>query len=126
MEFILLRPLDAERWAGAVDAVGGTTLATLLSQLRYRASVASCGLAGGTDLATTVLPFLLRGVNLLGIDSVMCPMERRQRAWDRLAAELPADVLEGMTEVIPLDALPEYGGRILAGRTRGRVVVEMG
>ena len=120
------RPLDAERWAGAIDAVGGTTLATLLSQLRYRASVASVGLAGGTELTTTVLPFLLRGVNLLGIDSVMCPMERRQRAWDRLAAELPADTLEGMTEVIPLDALPEYGGRILAGQTRGRVVVEMG
>ena len=120
------RPLDAERWAGAIDAVGGTTLATLLSQLRYRASVASVGLAGGTELTTTVLPFLLRGVNLLGIDSVMCPVERRQRAWDRLAAELPADMLESMTEVIPLDALPEYGGRILAGQTRGRVVVEMG
>ena len=112
--------------AANVLAVGGTTLATLLSQLRYRASVASVGLAGGTELTTTVLPFLLRGVNLLGIDSVMCPVERRQRAWDRLAAELPADMLESMTEVIPLDALPEYGGRILAGQTRGRVVVEMG
>ena len=120
------RPLDAERWAGAVDAVGGTTLATILSQLKYHASVASCGLAGGTELATSVLPFLLRGVNLLGIDSVMCPAERRQRAWDRLAAELPADTLEGMTGTIPLDALPEYGRRILAGRTRGRVVVEIG
>ncbi len=120
------RPLDAERWAGAVDAVGGTTLATVLSQLCYHASVASCGLAGGAELTTSVLPFLLRGVNVLGIDSVMCPAERRRRAWDRLAAELPADVLEGMTEAIPLDALPEYGRRILAGQTRGRVVVEIG
>ncbi len=74
------RPLDSERWAGAVDAVGGATLATVLTQLKYRASVAACGLAGGTDLPTTVIPFLLRGVNLLGIDSVMCPRERTHRS----------------------------------------------
>lgn len=120
------RPLDAERWAGAVDAVGGTTLATLLSQMRTRASVAACGLAGGSDLPTTVLPFLLRGVNLLGIDSVMCPAPRRERAWARLAAELPPDALRSMVETIPLDALPEYGRRILKGGIRGRVVVEVG
>jgi len=83
------RPLDRERWAGAVDAVGGTTLATILTQLNYRASVASCGLTGGSDLPATVIPFLLRGVNLLGIDSVMCPYEERVAAWRRLAGDLP-------------------------------------
>lgn len=119
------KPLDAERWAGAVDAVGGATLATLLTQLKYRASVAACGLAGGSELPATVIPFLLRGVNLLGIDSVMCPIERRRAAWARLASDLDRDALERMTEVIGLDDLPEYGRRILAGRTRGRVVVEM-
>src|SRR6185437_6642598 len=85
------RPLLAERWAGAIDAVGSTTLATVLTQLRYGASVASCGLAGGSDLPTSVVPFLLRGVNLLRIDSVMCPIERRRAAWTRLAGDLPPD-----------------------------------
>src|SRR5579864_5657859 len=82
------RPLDSERWAGAIDAVGSTTLATVLSQLKYNASVAACGLAGGNDLPTTVIPFLLRGVKLLGIDSVLCPMPERQEAWRRLAHDL--------------------------------------
>ncbi len=120
------KPLDTERWAGAIDAVGGTTLATVLTQLRYGASVAAVGLAGGSDLRATVLPFLLRGVNLLGIDSVMCPAGPRARAWERLARTLKMDRLDAMTAVIGLADLPEYGRRILAGQTRGRVVVELG
>ncbi len=119
------RPLDAERWAGAVDAVGGLTLATVLTQLRYGGSVASCGLAGGSDLPTTVIPFLLRGANLLGIDSVMCPVERRVTAWGRLARDLPLAKLDAMTETVPLTALPALATRILAGDIRGRVVVDL-
>jgi len=119
------RPLDSERWAGCVDAVGGTTLATVLTQMKYRGAVAACGLAGGSDLATTVIPFLLRGVSLLGIDSVMCPTVLRQTAWGRLARDLPQDLLESMIETISLEQLPEYGSKILAGQTRGRVVVEL-
>jgi len=119
------RPLDNERWAGAVDAVGSTTLASILTQLRYRASVAACGLAGGNDLPASVIPFLLRGVNLLGIDSVLCPLERRRVAWNRLARDLPAEALESMTETVPLAALPELGRRILEGGIRGRIVVDL-
>jgi acrylyl-CoA reductase (NADPH) len=119
------RPLQTERWAGAVDAVGGTTLATILTQLKYRGSVAACGLAGGSDVPTTVIPFLLRGVNLLGIDSVMCPLPHRQEAWQRLVADLPMDLLDAMTEVVPLGAVPELAGRILKGETRGRIVVDV-
>jgi acrylyl-CoA reductase (NADPH) len=119
------RPLDSERWAGAVDAVGGTTLATILSQLKYRASVAACGLAGGTDLPATVIPFLLRGVNLLGIDSVMCPREERIEAWRRLARDLPLDKLERMTETVPLSSLPELASKISRGQIRGRIVVDV-
>jgi acrylyl-CoA reductase (NADPH) len=119
------RPLDSERWAGAVDSVGGTTLATVLTQLNYRASVASCGLAGGSDLATTVVPFLLRGVNLLGVDSVMCPVDRRRAAWARLAKDLPAEKLDALTETIRLDRLAEAAKRILKGGVRGRLVVLM-
>ena len=118
------RPLDSERWAGAVDAVGGATLATILTQLKYRASVAACGLAGGSDLPATVIPFLLRGVNLLGIDSVMCPREERIKAWARLARDLPLDRLERMTQTVPLSALPELASRILRGEIRGRTVVD--
>jgi acrylyl-CoA reductase (NADPH) len=120
------RPLDSERWAGAIDAVGGTTLATVLAQLNYGASVAACGLAGGSNLPATVLPFLLRGVNLLGIDSVMCSRKRRLAAWARLAHDLPLDKLDALTETAPLSALPELGKTILAGGIRGRVVVAIG
>ncbi len=119
------RPLDSERWAGAVDAVGSTTLATVLTQLKYGASVAACGLAGGNDLPTTVIPFLLRGVNLLGIDSVMCPKLRREAAWARIVRDLPMDKLDAMTSVVPLAELPDLAGQILKGATRGRVVVDV-
>ncbi len=119
------RPLDTERWAGAIDAVGGTTLATVLTQLKYRGSVAACGLAGGNSLPTTVIPFLLRGVNLLGIDSVMCPIALRRDAWARLVRDLPMAKLDAMTETVPLAALPELAGRILKGEVRGRIVVDV-
>jgi acrylyl-CoA reductase (NADPH) len=119
------RPLDAERWAGAIDAIGGTTLTAILTQLKYRASVAACGLAGGSDLPATVIPFLLRGVNLLGIDSVMCPHDERIEAWRRLERDLPLERLDRMTEVVPLSALPELASKILAGGTRGRIVVDV-
>jgi acrylyl-CoA reductase (NADPH) len=119
------RPLDRERWAGAIDAVGGNTLATILTQLEYRASVAACGLTGGSDLPATVIPFLLRGVNLLGIDSVMCPREERTEAWRRLARDLPLDRLERMTRVEPLAALPGLAQKILKGEVRGRTVIDI-
>jgi len=119
------RPLDRERWAGAIDAVGGATLATVLTQLKYRASVASCGLAGGSDLPATVIPFLLRGVNLLGIDSVMCPREERVEAWDRLARDLPLDKLEAVTQIVPLAEVPALAPRILKGEVRGRIVIDL-
>ena len=119
------RPLDGERWAGAVDAVGGATLATILTQLKYRARVAACGLAGGSDLPATVIPFLLRGVNLLGIDSVMCPHEERAEAWQRLVRELPLDRLERMIQTVPLSALPELAPKILKGEVRGRTVIDV-
>jgi acrylyl-CoA reductase (NADPH) len=119
------RPLDSERWAGAVDAVGGTTLATILTQLYYRASVAACGLAGGSEVPATVIPFLLRGVNLLGIDSVMCPRDERIEAWQRLARDLPLDRLERMTQTLPLSALPDLASQILKGEVRGRTVINV-
>jgi len=119
------RPLDSERWAGAVDAVGGTTLATILTQLYYRASVAACGLAGGSEVPATVIPFLLRGVNLLGIDSVMCPRDERIEAWQRLARDLSLDRLERMTQILPLSALPDLAPQILKGEVRGRTVINV-
>ena len=119
------RPLDSERWAGAIDAVGGATLARILTQLKYRAGVAACGLAGGSDLPASVIPFLLRGVNLLGIDSVMCPREERVEAWNRLVRDLPLDRLDRMTETMPLSAVPEAAPKILAGQIRGRVIVDV-
>lgn len=120
------RPLDSERWAGCVDSVGGTTLATVLTQMKYRGPVAACGLAGGPKLETTVIPFLLRGVNLLGIDSVMCPMPQRRAAWERLARDLPLAKLDSLTVTAKLADLPRLAGEILKGQVRGRVVVETG
>jgi acrylyl-CoA reductase (NADPH) len=119
------KPLESECWAGCIDAVGGGTLATVLTQLKYHGSVAACGLAGGTKLEATVIPFLLRGVNLLGIDSVMCPPARRREAWARLARDLPLDLLDGMTSEAKLAELPELAKEILAGKVRGRVVVDV-
>ena len=119
------RPLLAERWAGCVHAVGGTTLVNALGVLRYGASVAACGLAGGNDLGGTVLPFLLRGVNLLGIDSVMQPYDNRLRIWQRLVENLPMDKLDTLTEEIPLADVPKAANKILKGQVRGRLVVTL-
>jgi acrylyl-CoA reductase (NADPH) len=118
------KPFDKERWAGAVDTVGSQTLATVLAQTRYGGGVAACGLAGGNDLPTTVLPFILRGVSLLGVDSVMCPTARRVQAWNRLAGDLPAEKLEELTTVEPMTRVSDLAEEILAGRTRGRVVID--
>ena len=119
------RPLEAEIWSGCVDAVGGDMLARVLGQMSYGASVAAVGLAGGAGLPTTVIPFLLRGVNLLGIDSVMQPFENRERAWSRIANDLPMDKLEGMTTSATLADLPRLGKDILKGQVRGRIVVDV-
>ena len=119
------RPLEAETWAGCVDAVGGAMLARVLGQMRYGGSVAAVGLSGGAALPATVIPFLLRGVNLLGIDSVMQPFESRRRAWDRIVRDLPMDRLEAMIQPATLADLPDLGKAILAGQQRGRVVVDV-
>ena len=119
------RPLDAERWAATVDSVGGSTLSTVLVQTKYRGAVAACGLAGGRELNTSVMPFILRGVALLGIDSVMCPMPERAEAWERLGRVLPMDRLDAMTEVSSMEQLPKLGKDILAGQVRGRMVIDV-
>ncbi len=119
------RPLEAESWAGCVDAVGGAMLARVLGQMKYGASVAAVGLAGGAGLPATVIPFLLRGVNLLGIDSVMKPTEGRLRAWARIATDLPMDKLEAMIQPATLGDLPALGAAILKGGVQGRVVVDV-
>jgi len=119
------RPLEAETWAGCVDAVGGPMLARVLGQMKYGASVAAVGLAGGAGLPATVIPFLLRGVNLLGIDSVMRPMPDRLRAWDRIARDLPLGKLEAMIRPAVLTDLPALGAAILQGQVQGRVVVDV-
>ncbi|KPQ03356.1 MAG: Zn-binding dehydrogenase [Rhodobacteraceae bacterium HLUCCA12] len=118
------RPLESETWAGCIDAVGGAMLARILGQMQYGASVAAVGLAGGTALPATVIPFLLRGVNLLGIDSVMRPHDDRVRAWSRLARDLPLETLETMIRPATLAELPELGAAILKGQVQGRVVVD--
>jgi acrylyl-CoA reductase (NADPH) len=119
------KPLQASRWAGAVDVVGGTTLATLLAQTRYGGAVASCGLVESPELATTVMPFILRGVSLLGINSVEAPLVTRDRVWERLARDLDTGLLDSLTTEIALDEVPAYASRILAGDTRGRIAVRV-
>ncbi len=119
------RPLAKERWAGGVDSVGSTTLANLLSMTRYGGAIAACGLAAGMDLPSSVAPFILRGVCLLGIDSVMCPIEQRKIAWNRLAADLDRTKLAEITHEIGLDGVIEAGAGILAGEVRGRIVVKI-
>ncbi|MFD1341805.1 acryloyl-CoA reductase [Litorisediminicola beolgyonensis] len=119
------RPLESERWSGCVDAVGGPMLARVLGQICYGGSVAAVGLAGGADLPAKVIPFLLRGVNLLGIDSVMQPYDNRLRAWQRIAKDLPMEKLDAMVEPATLEDLPKLGADILKGQVRGRVVVNV-
>jgi acrylyl-CoA reductase (NADPH) len=119
------RPLGKERWAGGIDSVGSTTLANVLSMTRYGGAVAACGLAGGMDLPATVAPFILRGVSLIGIDSVMCPLERRREAWRRLASDLDAGKLAAVTREIDLSDVMEAGRQILEGGVRGRIVVKI-
>ena len=119
------RPLERETWAGCVDAVGGDMLARVLGQMKYGGSVSAVGLAGGAGLPATVIPFLLRGVNLLGIDSVMQPYDNRLRAWERIANDLPMDKLEAMIHPATLGDLPALGKDILKGQVKGRVVVDV-
>lgn len=119
------RPLEAETWAGCIDAVGGPMLARVLGQMKYGASVAAVGLAGGAGLPASVIPFLLRGVNLLGIDSVMKPFEGRKRAWARIVTDMPMEKLEAMVEMASLSDLPKLGPAILKGEVKGRVVVDV-
>jgi acrylyl-CoA reductase (NADPH) len=119
------RALAKERWAGGIDAVGSTTLANVLSMTRYCGAVAACGLAGGMDLPTSVAPFILRGVSLIGIDSVMCPLPLRQEAWRRLEADLDRRKIAAMTTEIGLADVVAAGARIVAGEVRGRIVVKI-
>ncbi len=119
------KPLAKERWAGGVDSVGSTTLANLLSMTKYSGAIAACGLAAGMDLPSSVAPFILRGVCLLGIDSVMCPLERRKAAWDRLAKDLDRGKLSEITHEIGLDQVLGVAAQILSGEVRGRIVVKI-
>ena len=118
-------PLGSEKWAGAIDSVGGSILANLLANIRYRGNCAAVGLAASPKLQTTVIPFIIRGVNLLGIDSVMCPQDRRIEAWNRLATDLPLDKLAETMSVVPLTEVADLAGDILKGQVKGRVVVDV-
>ena len=119
------KPLAKSRWAGCVDAVGSTTLANVLSQMNYGGAVAACGLAQGMDLPASVAPFILRGVKLLGVDSVMCPKPRREQAWARLATDLDMAKLDSLTTHIKLDDVIAAGSDIMSGKVRGRIVVDI-
>ena len=119
------KPLARERWAGGIDSVGSTTLANILSMTKYGGAIATCGLAAGIDLPTSVAPFILRGVCLLGIDSVMCPIEQRKLAWNRLASDLDRAKLTEITHEIGMEQVVDAGAKILAGQVRGRIVVKI-
>ena len=119
------KPLDSGVWAGAIDSVGGTTLAALLSQMHRHGAVAACGLAGGTQLETTVFPFILRGVNLLGIDSNTCPTDRRMKAWKYLAAEISESMMDEISQVVSLAQIPEMCDTLMAGKIKGRIIVDV-
>jgi acrylyl-CoA reductase (NADPH) len=118
------KPLGKERWAGAIDVVGSHTLANVCASMRYRGVVAACGLAGGMDFPATVAPFILRGVTLVGVDSVMCPRADRLDAWRRLSEHMDVDKLELLTEEIGLSQVIDHAAGLLEGRIRGRVVVD--
>jgi len=119
------RPLESQRWAAGIDVVGGEVLAAVLRQVAYYGSVAICGLAGGSTLTTSLVPFILRGIKLVGVESVVCPVDRRRAAWRRLARELPPESLDRMTEVVSLADVPRLAAEILQGRSRGRIVVDV-
>jgi acrylyl-CoA reductase (NADPH) len=118
-------PLETQKWAGAVDTVGSTVLARVISEMKYGGCVAACGLAGGSDLPTTVMPFILRGVSLRGVDSVWCPNSRRIAAWERLVTDIPDNALEKINKVIRLDEVPHYAKEILAGKIIGHIIVDV-
>lgn len=119
------KPMESEQWDGAVDSVGGATLAGIIRSMAYGGSVAMCGLAGGHELNTTVFPFILRGVNLLGIDSVMCPLERRRTVWERVVRDFPLEKFDEMMQVVSLEDVPAHCDSIVKGQVRGRVVVDV-
>lgn len=119
------RPLEKQRWAGVVDTVGNKVLATALAQMQYGGAAAICGLAGGFALPTTVMPFILRGVNLLGVDSVSCPFDKRQAAWQDVLRLLPDSYFEEACEAITLEQVPEFAQRIIKGQVTGRVLVKL-
>jgi len=119
------KPLQTQRWAAAIDSVGSSTLANVLAQVNYGGVVASCGLAQGADLPTTVMPFILRGVTLAGINSVFCPAPLRTQAWERLATDLDLDLLDSITRTVPLDGAIDAASEIMSGKSRGRVVVDV-
>jgi acrylyl-CoA reductase (NADPH) len=119
------RPLETERWAGALDTVGGATLGGLFRSMAYHGVVAACGNAGGAEFTASVFPFILRGVKLVGVESVLVPPDERRVAWERLARDLPGELIDRMTEVIPLAAVPAYSERITGAQIRGRIVVDV-
>lgn len=120
------RPLEAQRWIGAIDTIGSKVLARVLAEIDYGGCVANCGLAGGSDLPATVMPFILRGVSLRGVDSVMCPIPKRKIVWERLAKDLPEKALALINpQTLSMEDLPHYAGEIVAGRVRGRLVVDV-
>jgi acrylyl-CoA reductase (NADPH) len=119
------RPLESQRWGAAVDTVGGKTLAGLLRSMAYRGTVAACGLAGGSEFTSSVFPFILRGVKLVGVESVVTPIETRVQAWNKLAQLLSSDLLDKITQVYPLREVPRLSEEILKGQIRGRVVIDV-